>query len=151
MLKCTVQKILKNTPRRHPFKDGYPRQKWWDGFKKRHPQIALRCGEGLKVKRAIGFTKENTTKFYNLLEQVYEAEEYPTSHIWNANEIWIQAEGSNSTLKVIAKRGSKAVRFTNVDNREWLSIMVCISATETYIPNVYIFRHEKNNILCQEV
>ena len=119
ILKCTVQKILKNTLRRHLFKDGYLGQKWWDGFKKRHAPIALRCGEGLEdFKRAIGFTKDTTTKFYNLLGQVYEAKEYLTSYFWNADETGIQDRGSNSILKVIAKRGSKAVRFTNADNKE---------------------------------
>ena len=38
MLKCRVQKILKNIPRKHPFRDGYPRQKWWNGFKRKHLQ-----------------------------------------------------------------------------------------------------------------
>ena len=43
---------------------------------------------------------------------------------------------------MIAKKGSKAVRRTIADNKEWMSIMTCISATGSYIPNLYIFKRK---------
>ena len=61
--------------------------------------------------------------FYDLLHQVYSAQDYHPSHIWNSDETGMSAGDGNSTIKVIARKKSRAVRFTNADNREWMSIM----------------------------
>ena len=37
-------------------------------------------------------------------------------------------------------RGSKNVNILAGDNKEWLTIIVCISAHGTYIPSYYIFK-----------
>ena len=142
MLRYTIQTILLNAPRQHPFRDGIPGDKWWALFKKRHPEIVLRCAGGLELKRTLGFTRKTTTDFYNLLESIYNTENYHPSHIWNADETGVCAAEGNFSIKVIAKKGSKAVRRTIADNREWMSIMTCISAIGSYIPNLYIFKRK---------
>ena len=96
----------------------------------------------MEVRRALGFTKKTTTGFYNLLQQVYNTQEYIPSHIWNLDEIGISVGDGNSTIKVVAKKGSKAVRFTSPDNREWMSIMTCVNAVGSYISNLYIFKRK---------
>ena len=40
------------------------------------------------------------------------------------------------------KKESRAVRFTCVHNREWMSIMTCINAASSHIPNLYIFKRK---------
>ena len=45
----------------------------WGGFKKRQPDVILRCANGLEVKTAIDFERILVTKFYNLLENIYVA------------------------------------------------------------------------------
>ena len=147
MLKCTIQTILKNAPRQHPFRDGIPGQKWWDGFKKRHPSITLRCADGLEMKRALGLNRESTTFFYNLLEQVYSAHDFQPTHIWNADETGVSAGGGNSSIKVVAKKGSKSVRHNIVDDREWMNIMTCVNAAGSSIPNLYIFKTKTRPII----
>ena len=142
MLKYTIQTILHNVPRQQPFRDGLLGDKWWTLYKKRHLEIVLRCASGLEVKRALGFTKKSTSTFYNLLETVYNAENYLPSYIWNANETGVCTAEGNSSIKVIAKKGSKSVRRTIADSREWMSIMTCINATGSYIPNLYIFKRK---------
>ena len=54
MLKNKVREIIKKFPRVHPFKDDLLGQKWWEWFKSRHPDVVLRCGEGLEMKRSMG-------------------------------------------------------------------------------------------------
>ena len=147
MLKCTIQTILKNAPRQHPFRDGIPGQKWWDGFKKRHLGITLRCADGLEMKRALGQNRESSTFFYNLFEQVYSAHDFQPSHIWNSDETGVSAGGGNSSIKVVAKKGSKSVRHTIADDREWMSIMTCINAAGSSIPNLYIFKKKTRPII----
>ena len=104
MLKYTIKSILENSPRKHPFKQSIPGAKWWTLFKQRHPEITLRCADGLEVKRALGFSRRTTTAFYNLLQQVYEAHSYSPSHIWNYDKIGVSAGDGNSTIKVVAKK-----------------------------------------------
>ena len=147
ILKYTIQKILQNAPRQHPFRDGLPSDKWWALFKKRHPELVLRRAAGLEVKRALGFTKKSTTTFYNLLEAIYNTENYHPSHIWNADETGVCAAEGNSSIKVIAKKGSKSVRQTIADSREWMSIMTCINAAGSYIPNLYIFKRKTKPLI----
>ena len=54
----------------------------------------------------------------------------------------MSAGDGNSTIKVVAKKGSRAVRFTCADNREWMTIMTCINAAGSHIPNLYIFKRK---------
>ena len=54
----------------------------------------------------------------------------------------MSAGDGNSTIKVVAKKGSRVVRFTCPDNREWMSIMTCINAAGNHIPNLYIFKRK---------
>ena len=142
MLKFTIKNILENSPRKHPFRQGVPGPKWWALFKQRHPKITLRCADGLEVKRALGFSRKTTSAFYCLLQQIYGAHSYKPSHIWNCDEIGVSAGGGNSTIKVVAKKGSRAVRFTCLDTREWMTIMTCVNAARSHIPNLYIFKRK---------
>lgn len=81
MLKCTIQTILKNAPRHHPFRDGIPGKKWWDGFKKRHPSFTLRCADGLEMKRALGLNRESTTFFLTYLSTyILHMDFYPATY-----------------------------------------------------------------------
>ena len=114
---------------------------------KRHPNISLRCTDGLEMKRALGLNKDSTTYFYNLLGQVYNAHEYHPNHIWNSDETGVCAGGGNSTMIVVVKKGSKAVRCTVADDREWLSIMTCVNATGSSIPNLYILKRNTKPII----
>jgi hypothetical protein len=114
--------------------------------KKRHPDIVLRFGSRLEMKRVVGLTKESATLFCDLWEQVYNAKDFPPSHIWNTDEIGVCAGRNNSTLKVIVKKGSKSVRHTMVDDREWLN-MTCINAAGSFVPNLYIFKRKTRSII----
>ena len=147
MLKYTIQTILQNAPRQHPFRDGLPGDKWWALFKKRHLELVLRYAAGLEVKRALGFTKKSTTAFYNLLEAIYNTENYHPSHIWNADETRVCTAKGNSSIKVIVKKGSRSVRRTITDTREWMSIMTCINVAGSYIPNLYIFKRKTKSLI----
>lgn len=102
--------------------------------------MVLRLGEGLEMKRCVGLNHKSCSHFYSGLTIVITSHGYEASHIWIMDEIGVQATGRNSTLKVVAKKGSKNVNIPAGDNREWLTIVVCISAQGTYIPPYYIFK-----------
>ena len=43
-------------------------QGWWEKFRRRHPQLALRSAEGLACSQAISLTREMVDKYFDLLE-----------------------------------------------------------------------------------
>ena len=140
ILKNTVKDIVTRHPRKHPFKDNRPGQTWWQCFKSRHPEVVLRVDEGLEMKRCVGLNKVSCSRFYDNLTTVITTHGYGASHIWNVDETGMQAQGRNNTLKVVAKKGSRNVNVRACDSREWLTILVCISAIGTFIPHYFILK-----------
>lgn len=111
----------------------------------RHPEVVLRVGEGLEMKRCIGLNKVPCSRFNDNLTIVITSHGYEASHIWNMDETGIQATWKYSTLKVVAKRGSKNVNIPTSENMKWLTIVVCNGAHGTYIPPYHTFKG--NNLL----
>jgi hypothetical protein len=50
-------------------------------------------------------------------------------------------------MKVVAKEGSKVVRRTIADDREWWNIMTCVNVVGFSIPNLYIFKRKTKPII----
>jgi hypothetical protein len=92
------------------------------------------------MKRCIGLNKVSCSRFYDNLTTVITSQGYEASHIWNVDETRVQAVGRNNTLKVVAKKGSRDVNVRACDSREWLTILVCISAIGTFVPHYFIFK-----------
>ena len=59
--------------------------------------------------------------------------------MWNCDETRAQAR-RNGGGYVLAKTGSQMVDTVLLDQREWLSVLVCINAAGDTIPNFYIFK-----------
>lgn len=60
-----------------------------------------------------------------MLTTVRTAHEYEASHVRNVDETGLETvAGRNSSLKVVAKKGSRNVRISTCDNKEWMTILV---------------------------
>lgn len=59
---------------------------WASGFRKRHPQLALRTPEPTSIARAQGFNKVSVNGFHDILEEIFENTTFPTSRIYNVDE-----------------------------------------------------------------
>ena len=136
-LKSTVSQICQGRP--NPFKDGFPGKSWWFGFKTRHPELVLRTAEGLDRDRALNLRPAVVQKFYDTLSSAYDKHYYGADHIWNCDEIGLQA-GRNCGMQVIAKRGSRNVPKILPKSREWITILCCVNAIGTSIPGFYLFK-----------
>lgn len=115
-------------------------QMWWECFKSRHPDVVLRIGEGLELKRSMGLINFVCGQFYNNLASLITSQGYNALHIWNMDESRVQAVGRNNTLKVVVKKESKHENVPTCDSREWLIVLVCISAIGTFLPHYFIFK-----------
>jgi len=115
---------------------------WIKCFKNRHSELCIRKAQALDQKRAKHLCPKNVNSFYENLKELYDMYNYQTNHVWNCDETGVQA-GKDGGGFVIAKRGCKNVHIVTPDQREWLSILVCINAAEQAIPNFYIFKGKR--------
>ena len=136
-LKMKVFEIVQD--RVTPFKDGIPRDGWLRWFKNRHPELTLRVSQALEASRAKGLCKDNVQSFYDNLDHLYTLHKYPPERVWNCDESGVQA-GRNGGGIVIARKGSRCVQSLVPDQREWLSVLVCINAAGLAIPSFYVFK-----------
>lgn len=62
---------------------------WYIGFRRRHPNLALRKPELTSMARSAGFNREAVNLFYDNLGRIYEENQYSPDRIWNADETGI--------------------------------------------------------------
>ena len=122
-----------------PFRNGIPGNGWMRWWKRRHPELTLRVSQALEGARAKGLCEDNVRSFYENLQQLYDLHKYTPDKIWNCDETGAQA-GRNGGAIVIARRGARRVQSIVPNQREWLSVLVCINASGSAIPAFYIFR-----------
>ena len=86
--------------------------------------------------------KENVETFYHNLQQLYSEHQYAPDHIWNSDETGAQG-GKSSGGRVFACRGAKDVHTVIPNEREWLSVLICVNAAGGKVPNFYIFKGKR--------
>ena len=125
-----------------PFREGIPGRGWMRGWKRRYPKLILQTTQALETTRTKGLCKDNVASFYDNLETLYSRHKYPSNRIWNCDEFGTQA-GKNGSGIVIAKTGAHHVHSIVPDQREWLSVLVCVNVARSAIPSFYIFRRKR--------
>jgi hypothetical protein len=125
-----------------PFREGIPGGGWMKGWRRRHPKLTLRVSQALETARARGLCRDNVRSFYENLQTLYSMHKYTPDRIWNCDESGAQA-GKNGGGVVIARTGARRVHSVVPDQREWLSVLVCINAAGKTIPSFYIFRGKR--------
>ena len=135
-LKLKVYDITKSRPT--PFRNGIPGEGWMRWWWHRHPELSLRVSQALETARARGLCAENIKSFYENLQSLLTLHQYSADRIWNCDESGAQA-GRNGGV-VIARKGARRVHSIVPDQREWLSVLVCINAHGVSIPSFYVFR-----------
>lgn len=136
-LKMKVYDICKSRPT--PFRNGIPGGGWMRWWKRRHPELTLRVSQALETARAKGLCAENIKSFYDNLGSLFTLHSYTPDRIWNCDESGAQAGRSGGGV-VIARKGARHVHSIVPDQREWLSVLVCINAGGSAIPSFYVFR-----------
>ena len=98
----------------------------------------LRVSQALESARAKRLCEDNVRSFFENLQHLYSMHEYALDRIWNCDESGAQA-GRNGGAIVIARRGARRVHNIVPNQREWLSVLICINAAGSSIPSFYIF------------
>jgi hypothetical protein len=139
-LKMKVSEITMS--RDTPFREGIPGGGWMRGWRRRHPELTLRVSQALETARARGLCRDNVKSFYDNLVTLYNLHKYSPDRFWNCDESGAQA-GKNGGGVVIARTGARRVHSVVPDQREWLSVLVCINAAGVAISSFYIFRGKR--------
>ncbi|KAI5082385.1 hypothetical protein GOP47_0002128 [Adiantum capillus-veneris] len=121
------------------FSNGIPGKSWWEGFRRRHPNLVFRVSEGLDQSRASRFRLEIVKSLHENLLKLYTEHNYPPTNIWNEDETGFQGSRDKG-MKVLARKGAKAVYGVTCDSREWMTVLCCVNATGQAIPSYYIFK-----------
>ncbi|XP_065930408.1 uncharacterized protein [Magallana gigas] len=133
---------------KHPFsktkaKAGYD---WYEGFMRRHPQLAIRKPEGLSAARGMMLNKHVVTSYFQLLEDTMNKLKlfYKGSQIYNVDETGINTV--HTPAKIIGLRGTRAIHSkTSGDRGENVTVVICASASGSYIPPMIIFKGQRLN------
>ena len=114
---------------------------WARQFLKRHPKLSIRTPEGMSIGRAIGFNREKTIPFYNILKEVLFREEVlivPIENIFNVDETGLTI--CQKPQKVIAERGKRCVAtITSAEKGKTVTVICCVSGAGVFLPPVMIF------------
>ena len=120
-----------------PFRNGIPGDGWMRGWKRHHPELSVRTSQALEVAGAKRLCELNVRSFYDNLEAWCNMNEYSPDRIWNCDETSAHA-GKNGGGVIIARTGARRVHSIVPDQREWLSVLVCINAAGSSLPSFYI-------------
>lgn len=139
-LRRMAVQLAENNGLEHPFKNDIAGKKWVRLFLKRHhDKLSARKPSGTSYSRALGFNKENTQKFYNLLEDVYDKGKFTPDKIYNVDESGITVVQSK-VAKVIGLRGKKQIAsLTSAERGALVTIVCCMNAVGSFVPPLVIF------------
>ncbi|XP_021339753.1 uncharacterized protein LOC110440970 [Mizuhopecten yessoensis] len=127
-----------------PFKNVAPSNQWWEGVKKRHPELSIRRPEKLAASRARMLNPTVVSKYMASLGELIASlnlSNKPQS-IWNYDETGRSFE--HSPVRVIAEKSSKNVVGRTGNNRTNVSIMACVNAAGRSMSPMFVVKGKTN-------
>ncbi|XP_019628182.1 PREDICTED: uncharacterized protein LOC109472769 [Branchiostoma belcheri] len=122
------------------FTESGPGQKWWRGFRRRHPDLTLRSPDQLDRERASFSGPGVVFDHFERMEQVLTENKIKDKKphlIYNVDETGVEL--SVKVSKVIVPRGSKRSPSRRAGGRDHISVLVCVSAAGQTIPPMVIY------------
>ena len=117
---------------------------WMHAFLQRHPELTLRSPEPTSALRARGFNKPATTKFFNILQQVYNEHNMDSTRIFNCDESSMKTVQKVS--KILAKRDQHQVgSLTSAERGKNVTVVFAMSAAGRFVPPFFIFGRKRMN------
>lgn len=132
--------IAKERGREHVFTKSGPSRKWWQGFKKRHPDLSLRRPDALDRGRACLGNVNALREYFQLLKETIEVNGLSDKpeRIYNCDEAALFLNKS-AGQKVIVPTRTKHPHSLSVATNEHISVHCCVSAAGQALPPMIIF------------
>ena len=119
-------------------------KEWAFSFLRRHTELSLRSPEATSMSRMTGFNRVQVNKFYELLREEFEKEDYSAHQIFNVDESGITTVQKPG--KIIAKRGLKQVgKAVSAEKGMTTTIVCAMSASGVHVPPMLLFRRKNMN------
>lgn len=99
---------------------------WMYGFMQRH-KIRVRKPEATSVGRAVGFNKQEVSRFFSNLEEAVDKYKFKDTNIWNVDETGITTVQDPGLI--LAERGQKRVGSISSWERGKNITVVCAMGT----------------------
>ena len=112
---------------------------WMAAFLKRNPRVASVVGRKIEAARAEGATPVQIRAFLELFERTRTRLGIRAEDIWNMDETG-KALGVCANTRVLASSQKKKAYHQSPENREWASIIECVSATGKKLRCSVIFK-----------
>ena len=112
---------------------------WWEGFKKRHPEITLRKPEPVSHVRANCAQPEVLRRYFDELEVILKGNELMESPscIFNMDESGFPLDPKS--LHIVCKRGQRHPSTLCSGNKSQITVLACCNAAGYVIPPFVIF------------
>lgn len=115
---------------------------WLEGFRRRHPELAIRKPEATSLARAQAFNKPQVSRFFELLQQTIQSYNINPMRIYNMDESGLSTV--QSTQKIIAMKGKKQVgAITSAERGVHCTVVCCMSSAGNFIPPAVIFPRKR--------
>ncbi|CAD6208597.1 GSCOCG00012747001-RA-CDS [Cotesia congregata] len=142
LLDC-VQKYVQKLAKKTPFTDNRPSRHWYEGFRKRHPELSIRKPQHLSVSRAAVSCEELQEWFKNTgayLESKNLSNISPT-RIFNCDESSLLL--CPDAESVLAEKGSRAVYKIVDGGKEALTVLFMYRADGVRGPPMLMYSFKK--------
>ncbi|XP_052268856.1 jerky protein homolog-like isoform X1 [Dreissena polymorpha] len=108
---------------------------WWEGVKRRHPELSIRKPEKLSAVRARMLNPVVVNNYFEDLNQIVNGMQIGPAQVWNCDETGLNFE--HSPVRVVAERGAAVVSKTSQKSSN-LTIMACVNAAGKAMPPLII-------------
>ncbi|XP_060560017.1 jerky protein homolog-like [Ruditapes philippinarum] len=132
--------IAKERNKEGVFTKNGPSRKWLRGFKRRHPNLNLRCPDALDRGRACLGNVNTLRDYFELLKETMDANKRndKPSQIYNCDEAALYLNKS-AGQKVLVPTRTKHTHSLSVATNEHISVHCCVNAAGHAIPPMIIF------------
>ena len=120
---------------------------WWESFRRRHPELAIRTVEKLSYARSVATDATIINHYFDLLQKALHDNEIldSPSQIFNCDETGLPLEHTPSS--VIGIEGQKHPRALTSGNKKQVTVLGCVNAAGYAIPPLVIFSRKSLNPL----
>ena len=119
-------------------------KEWWESFRRRHPQLTIRCAETLAYTRAVAANEETLNQYFDLLEATLTDNQLldKPSQIFNCDESGFPLDHQGG--KLICGKGWKQFCSVASSSRDHITVLACVNAAGNCIPPLIVY--DRKNI-----
>ncbi|XP_045169801.2 uncharacterized protein LOC123532438 [Mercenaria mercenaria] len=129
---------------------GYPNfvagKDWWEGVRRRHPDLTIRKPEKLSSTRARMMNREVIGRYFNDLGTIIEELNLldKPQNVWNCDEMGKSFE--HDPVRVVSQKGVNCVTRTSSRSTN-ITVMACVNANGKRLPPMFVVKGKSSKSL----